>query len=83
MAELEFAIYAGVLLSLMLFLERTSRPTIRSAVPAPEEWSYHFIPRESQPERCQLKMVFIDGVIFFGTVNHVRDSMYQSDELNP
>lgn len=83
MAELEFATYVGVLLSLMLFLERTSRPTIRSAVPAPEEWSYHFIPRESQPECCQLKMVFIDGVIFFGTVNHVRDSMYQSDELNP
>ena len=41
--HLEFAIYVGVLLSLMVFLERTARPAIRNAVPAPGEGSYHFI----------------------------------------
>jgi SulP family sulfate permease len=81
--ELEFAIYVGVLLSLMLFLKQTSRPLIRSAVPAPEEWSYHFIPREAQPECGQMKMIFIDGPIFFGAADHVRGSMLQIDELNP
>jgi SulP family sulfate permease len=81
--ELEFAIYVGVLLSLMLFLKQTSRPLIRSAVPAPEEGSYHFIPREAQPECGQMKMVFIDGPIFFGAADHVRNSMRQIDEMNP
>lgn len=81
--ELVFAIYLGVILSLILFLERTSRPQIRDALPAPEEASYHFVPRADQPECCQLKMIFIDGAIFFGAVNHVQQTLHRIDELNP
>ena len=39
-AQLEFAIYIGVLLSLMLYLKRTSRPGIVDVKPDPTEHSY-------------------------------------------
>jgi SulP family sulfate permease len=81
--ELQFAIYVGVILSLILFLERTARPTVRDAVPAADEGSYHFVPQNNQPDCCQLKMVFIDGAIYFGAVNHVQQTLHRIDELNP
>ena len=34
--ELEFAIYAGVLLSLVLYLNRTAHPRIYSVIPCPD-----------------------------------------------
>lgn len=81
--HLEFAIYVGVLLSLMLFLERTARPTIRDAIPAPDANSYHFIPQTTEPDCCQLKMLFIDGPIYFGAVDHVQRRLREVDRLNP
>lgn len=81
--HLEFAIYVGVLLSLMLFLERTARPAIRDAVPAPGERSYHFIPQDGEPDCCQLKMVFIDGALYFGAVDHVQRHLRDIDARRP
>lgn len=81
--HLEFAIYVGVLLSLMVFLERTARPTVRNAIPAPGEHSYHFVPQESEPDCCQLKMVFVDGAIYFGAVDHVQRHLRAVDAENP
>ena len=71
--ELEFAIYIGVLLSLMLYLTRTSRPRIarREARPAPSTATSS--PRDSGLPDCpQLKIVRINGSIFFGAVDHVQ-----------
>ena len=81
--HLEFAIYVGVLLSLMVFLDRTARPTIRNAVPAPEAGSYHFVPQTAEPDCCQLKMVFIDGPIYFGAVDHVQRHLRDIDAIHP
>lgn len=81
--HLEFAIYVGVLLSLMVFLERTARPAIRDAIPAPGEHSYHFVPQEGEPDCCQMKMVFIDGAIYFGAVDHVQRHLRAIDAANP
>jgi sulfate permease, SulP family len=81
--HLEFAIYVGVLLSLMVFLERTARPTLRHAVPAPDLGSYHFIAQTNEPDCCQLKMVFIDGAIYFGAVDHVQRHLREIDAQNP
>jgi SulP family sulfate permease len=81
--HLEFAIYVGVLLSLMVFLERTARPAIRNAIPAPGEHSYHFVPQEGEPDCCQMKMVFIDGAIYFGAVDHVQRNLRAIDAANP
>ncbi|WP_430420517.1 SulP family inorganic anion transporter [Methylibium petroleiphilum] len=81
--HLEFAIYVGVLLSLMVFLERTARPEIRDAVPAPGAHSYHFVPQTDEPDCCQLKMVFIDGPIYFGAVDHVQRRLRDIDAADP
>ena len=81
--HLEFAIYVGVLLSLMVFLERTARPTLRNAVPAPGVGSYHFIAQTDEPDCCQLKMVFIDGAIYFGAVDHVQRHLREIDAEHP
>ncbi len=81
--HLEFAIYVGVLLSLMVFLERTARPGIRNAIPAPGDNSYHFVMQTSEPDCCQLKMVFIDGAIYFGAVDHVQRHLRDVDASHP
>ncbi|MEO7337221.1 MAG: SulP family inorganic anion transporter [Caldimonas sp.] len=81
--HLEFAIYVGVLLSLMVFLERTSRPAIRNAVPAPGDTSYHFIAQTTEPDCCQLKMMFIDGALYFGAVDHVQRHLREVDADHP
>ncbi len=70
--ELEFAIFAGVLLSLVLYLERTSKPRIVTLAPDPRLPKQAF---SSDPEitQCpQLRFVRIDGSLFFGSVAHVE-----------
>lgn len=81
--HLEFAIYVGVLLSLMMFLERTARPAVRNAVPAPGDASYHFIAQSNEPDCCQLKMMFIDGALYFGAVDHVQRHLRDVDAARP
>ncbi len=81
--HLEFAIYVGVLMSLVVFLERTARPTIRNAVPAPGDSAYHFVEQTGQPDCCQLKMIFIDGAVYFGAVDHVQRHLRDVDAINP
>lgn len=80
--ELEFAIYAGVLLSLMLYLNRTSRPLILDVKPDPSGGSYHFSAATGLPDCPQLKMLRINGSIFFGAVAHVQQTLQEIDEAN-
>lgn len=74
--ELEFAIYMGVLLSLVLFLARTSTPEIPilSIDADPSASHRRFIDIEEKPlEECpQLKIIRIDMSIYFGSVNHIQ-----------
>jgi sulfate permease, SulP family len=82
-AQLEFAIYVGVLLSLMLYLSRTSRPSILDVKPDPGEHSYLFTTRSGLPDCPQLKIVRINGAIFFGAVDHVQGVLQSIDAYNP
>ncbi|MGZ5094692.1 MAG: SulP family inorganic anion transporter [Burkholderiales bacterium] len=82
-AQLEFAIYVGVLLSLMLYLSRTSRPSIVDVKPDPGEHSYLFTTRSGLPDCPQLKIVRINGAIFFGAVDHVQGVLQRIDADNP
>ncbi len=82
--ELEFAIYVGVVLSLMLYLKRTSRPAMRSMLPNPADKHGKFREVMSGRAECpQLKIVRIEGSIFFGAVDHVQQFIQQIDEVNP
>ncbi|HJQ61655.1 MAG TPA: SulP family inorganic anion transporter [Burkholderiales bacterium] len=82
-ADLEFAIYAGVLLSLMLYLTRTTHPLVLDVKPDPAPDSYHYTADSGLPDCPQLKMVRINGSIFFGAVDHVQGHLEQIDETNP
>ncbi|OGR00162.1 MAG: sodium-independent anion transporter [Deltaproteobacteria bacterium RIFOXYD12_FULL_50_9] len=75
--ELEFAIYVGVILSLMLYLNRTSHPHIVTIAPDPETHKKSFanVQAGHLHECPQLKIIRIDGSIFFGAVNHVAEEL--------
>jgi SulP family sulfate permease len=72
--ELEFAIFAGVLLSLVLYLERTSRPRIITRTPDPRLPDRAFSSDAELPQCPQLRILRIDGSLFFGSVNHVQQT---------
>lgn len=70
--ELEFSIFAGVLLSLVLYLERVSKPRIVSRVPDSSLPNRAFTSERNLPGCPQLHIVRIDGSVFFGSVNHIE-----------
>ena len=72
--ELEFAIFAGVLLSLVLYLDRTSKPRILKRVPDPRLPKNKFSSEPDLPACPQLCFLRIDGSLFFGSVNHVENT---------
>lgn len=81
--ELEFAIYVGVILSLVLYLNRTSRPLVRALVPDRLDPRRRFSHNENLPECPQLKIIEVQGSLFFGAVNHVQQRLQSIDEVNP
>jgi len=81
--NLEKGIFFGILLSLMFYLYRTSRPQVQAVVPDPEPGSYHYINAEDHKECPQLKMIRVNGSIFFGAVDHIQQSLQEIDAENP
>ena len=83
--QLEFAIYIGVLLSLLLYLNRTSHPKFITLAPDPDTERHTFIniSYKPLPECPQLKVVRIDGSLFFGAVNHIEEQLHTMTEQNP
>ncbi len=82
LVNLEKGIFVGMLLSLLVYLYRTSRPGIRAMVPDPEPGSYHFVDTNGFPECPQLKIIRVNGSIFFGAVDHVQQALQEIDETN-
>ena len=83
LVDLEKGIFLGIMLSLMLYLYRTSRPEVISVVPDPESDSYHYVPVEQRAECPQVKILRLHGSIFFGAVNHVQQILLDVDEYKP
>ena len=81
--NLEKGIFFGILLSLMFYLYRTSRPQVQAVVPDPEPGSYHYIDATEHKECPQFKMIRINGSIFFGAVDHIQQSLHEIDAHNP
>jgi len=81
--ELEFAIYVGVMLSLIIYLMRTSQPAVVARVPDPASPNRHFVTDDRLPECPQLKIARIDGSLYFGAVDHVQDQLHRLNEQGP
>jgi len=75
--ELEFAIYLGVLVSLIIYLKRTSTPMIMEVAPKSFEHGTDLrsISRFQLNECPQLKILRIDGSIFFGAADHIQKTL--------
>ncbi len=80
--SLEFCILAGVMLSLLLYLNRTSRPALVPLVPGATDAAGHtrLVPAASATADpgagCpRLLVVRVDGSLFYGAVDHVRDRL--------
>jgi SulP family sulfate permease len=83
LVHLEFAIYAGVLLSLIIYLMQTSHPRVLDVKPDPQPGSYHFTADTGLPDCPQVKMLRINGEAFFGAVDHIQSHMEAVDEKTP
>ena len=81
--QLEFAIYIGVLLSLMLYLKRTSHPVMLDVKPDPAEGSYHYSADTGLPDCPQIKCLRINGSIFFGAVDHIQQVLHDIGARTP
>ncbi len=73
--ELEFAILLGVMLSLMFYLRRTSRPRVVPRLPDPNSPHRQFTYSVSLPECPQLKILRIEDSLYFGSVSYVREML--------
>jgi len=82
--HLEFAVLVGIALSLALYLQRTSRPALRSIIPDAQSPARKFRERRPGEAECpQLRMLRIEGSLYFGAVDHVGDYLQRIWEQRP
>jgi SulP family sulfate permease len=79
--ELEFAIYLGVLLSLMLFIAKTAAPEVHTLAfenyPEQDDRKLRSIRNTPLAQCPQLKIIRIDMSIYFGSINHIQKQINQ------
>lgn len=83
--HLEFAIYIGVIFSLALYLQQTSKPRM---VPLGVNKSHDnkiqsVIRKKNAEELPGVRIVRLDGSLFFGSVDHVRQKIRKMASKNP
>jgi len=74
--RLEVAILVGVLVSLLVYLHRTTHPRITRVLPAVDSAERRFVAVAHGAPLCpQVDVLRVDGSLFFGAVDHVRDAL--------
>lgn len=81
--NLEKGIFLGILLSLIMYLYRSSRPVVEPVVPVGEPGYQHFENAKGYPECPQVRFTRIHGSLYFGAVDHIQRALQQIDEDNP
>lgn len=83
--NLEFALFAGVMLSLLFYLNRTAHPHFITLTPELVGKKRHLTnaSRNLQPECPQVKILRLDGSIFFGAVSHIDEELRQILQHSP
>ena len=71
--NLEIAILAGVVFSLLLYLNGSSHPEMRSLIPDPRVPERNMLEVEPPFAECpQMKILRIEGSLYFGAIEHVE-----------
>jgi SulP family sulfate permease len=87
LVDLEKGIFLGILVSLLFYLYRTSRPSIRELVPLVSELGNprrKFVPADIDSVSCpQMAILSVEGSVFFGAVEHVQQAFRNVDEADP
>ena len=87
LVDLEKGIFLGILVSLLFYLYRTSRPSIRELVPLAAERDNplrKFAPLEDTSPTCpQMAILSVEGSIFFGATEYAQQYFRNVDEANP
>lgn len=73
---LQFAVLAGILMSLAAYLLRTSTPRVRTVLPA--DGFRHFEHQPELPPCPQLSIIEILGDLYFGAAQHVDEAIYRN-----
>lgn len=87
LVDLEKGLFAGIVVSLLLYLYRTSQPAVDERAPPPAELAN---PRRKMvaagpdaPTCPQVAMLRVRGSIYFGAVDHVRGQLRRVDAADP
>jgi sulfate permease, SulP family len=87
LVDLEKGLFAGIVVSLLLYLYRTSQPAVEERAPPPTEVGN---PRRKMvaagpaaPTCPQLALLRLRGSIYFGAVDHVRAQLRRVDAVDP
>lgn len=87
LVDLEKGIFLGIIVSLVFYLYRTSRPSMRPLAPvAAEKFNPNrkFSAVGAEAPGCpQMEMLRMEGSVFFGAVEHVQQALRHIDEYDP
>ena len=80
---LEAAILAGAVLSLLLYLRRTSQPRVVVRIPQGPLVERRFSSDGHLPQCPQVRLVRIDGSLYYGAIEHVQRVMHELEKNHP
>ena len=81
--ELEFALLLGMFASLVVYLSQASQPQVMVRAPDPSLPKHRLNTGPDLVECPQIKMVRVDGSLFFGAVNYVAERLRVIARRNP
>lgn len=79
--EIEFAVLLGILLSLGLFIWRTSTPRIQAVLP--DDTFSHFTYQPDKEPCPQMAIIEVYGDLYFGAVNYVEEFITNYADAHP
>lgn len=87
LVDMEKGIFFGILVALIIYLYRTSQPSIHELVPSYTDRDNprrKFLAAGPETPKCpQLAILHIEGSIFFGAAEHVQQHFRDIDETDP
>jgi len=79
--QIEFAVLAGIFLSFVVYIIRTSTPRVISVLP--DDNFRHFVRQPGKTQCPQLGILEILGDLYFGAATHVEQAIQEQKEMYP